>query len=59
MNRYLVTGREGQDVIVTVGFYFSNNFPNPLYKKGDFLIVSLPPVGKGRNGGIFPGITER
>jgi hypothetical protein len=54
MTKYLVTAREGQDVVVTVGFYFPKNSPNPLHKRGDFLIVSLPTVGKGRNGGDFP-----
>jgi hypothetical protein len=53
MNKYSVTGGEGQDFLATVGFYFSRNPPNPLYKRGNFLIISLPPVEKGGTGG-FP-----
>jgi hypothetical protein len=54
MKKYLVTSLEGQDVLVALGFYFSRNSPNPPYKRGNFLMVSLPTVGNGRNGGDFP-----
>lgn len=58
MSKHSVTGREGQDFRETVGSCFLKNPPNPLYKRGNLLITSLPPFGKGGKGGIFPGITE-